>query len=127
MLWQDVFYNFSIVRSLDVSRDIDEVGIAVSAPDMFSLEKFVSNPNENTQSLTDPPNELGSVKCKSNQGFVGIVVEVDTSNQIELPSNALRVDNANQDADLDLVERGRKLWDRENHTYTINKEKDWKW
>jgi hypothetical protein len=46
----------------------------------------------------------------------------NTSNQIELPSNALRVDNANQDADLDLVERGRKLWDRENHTYTINKD-----
>ena len=46
----------------------------------------------------------------------------NTSNQIELPSNALRVDNSNQDADLDLVERGRKLWDRENHTYTINKD-----
>ena len=46
----------------------------------------------------------------------------NTSNQIELPSNALRVDNANQDAYFDLVERGRKLWDRENHTYTINKD-----
>ena len=46
----------------------------------------------------------------------------NTSNQIELPSNALRVDNANQDADLDLVERGRKLWDRENQTNTFNKD-----
>lgn len=46
----------------------------------------------------------------------------NSSNQIELPSNALRVDNSNKDADKDLVERGRKLWDRENHTYTITKD-----
>tara|TARA_B100001059_G_scaffold156962_1_gene156491 strand:- start:8386 stop:9000 length:615 start_codon:yes stop_codon:yes gene_type:complete len=46
----------------------------------------------------------------------------NASNQIELPSNALRVDNSNKDADKDLVERGRKLWDRENHTYTITKD-----
>ena len=45
-----------------------------------------------------------------------------TSNQIVLPTNCLRVDNSNKDADLDLVERGRKLWDRENHTYTITKD-----
>ena len=46
----------------------------------------------------------------------------NTSNQIVLPTNCLRVDNSNKDADLDLVERGRKLWDRENHTYTITKD-----
>lgn len=46
----------------------------------------------------------------------------NSSNQIELPANALRVDNSNKDADKDLVERGRKLWDRENHTYTITKD-----
>jgi len=46
----------------------------------------------------------------------------NSSNQIVLPSNSLRVDNSNKDADLDLVERGRKLWDRENHTYTITKD-----
>lgn len=46
----------------------------------------------------------------------------NASNQIELPANALRVDNSNKDADKDLVERGRKLWDRENHTYTITKD-----
>tara|TARA_Y100000114_G_scaffold88159_1_gene81598 strand:+ start:575 stop:1189 length:615 start_codon:yes stop_codon:yes gene_type:complete len=46
----------------------------------------------------------------------------NSSNQIVLPSNCLRVDNSNKDADLDLVERGRKLWDRENHTYTITKD-----
>ena len=46
----------------------------------------------------------------------------NSSNQIVLPSNCLRVDNSHKDADLDLVERGRKLWDRENHTYTITKD-----
>ena len=46
----------------------------------------------------------------------------NSSNQIVLPSNCLSVDNSNKDADLDLVERGRKLWDRENHTYTITKD-----
>lgn len=46
----------------------------------------------------------------------------NTSNQIVLPTNCLRVDNSHKDADLDLVERGRKLWDRENHTYTITKD-----
>ena len=43
----------------------------------------------------------------------------NSSNQIELPTNALRVDTSNEDADKDYVERARKLWDRENHTYTI--------
>ena len=46
----------------------------------------------------------------------------NSSDQIVLPTNCLRVDNSNKDADLDLVERGRKLWDRENHTYTITKD-----
>jgi len=46
----------------------------------------------------------------------------NTSGEVDLPSNCLRVDNSNQDADLDLVERGRKLWDRENHTFIINKD-----
>lgn len=46
----------------------------------------------------------------------------NSSDQIVLPSNCLRVDNSNKDADLDLVERNRKLWDRENHTYTITKD-----
>lgn len=46
----------------------------------------------------------------------------NTSNEVVLPANCLRVDNSNQDADLDLVERNRKLWDRENHTYTITQD-----
>jgi hypothetical protein len=46
----------------------------------------------------------------------------NTAGEIELPSNCLRVDNSYKDADLDLVERARKLWDRENHTYIINKD-----
>ena len=46
----------------------------------------------------------------------------NTANQIELPSNCLRVDTSNSDANLDLVERARKLWDRENHTYVLTKD-----
>ena len=46
----------------------------------------------------------------------------NTAGEVELPSNALRVDNSNNDADKDLVERNRKLWDRENHTFIINKD-----
>ncbi len=45
----------------------------------------------------------------------------NTSNEIELPANCLRVDTSNADANLDLVERARKLWDRKNHTYTLTK------
>ena len=46
----------------------------------------------------------------------------NTTNHIELPANALRVDTSNSDAHLDLVERARKLWDRENHTYVLTKD-----
>ena len=46
----------------------------------------------------------------------------NTSNQIELPANCLRVDTSNADINLDLVERARKLWDRKNHTYTLTKD-----
>ena len=46
----------------------------------------------------------------------------NTTNHIDLPANALRVDTSNSDAHLDLVERARKLWDRENHTYVLTKD-----
>jgi len=43
----------------------------------------------------------------------------NSSSQVELPSNALRVDTSGTSQSKDYVERARKLWDRENHTYTI--------
>ena len=47
---------------------------------------------------------------------------VKYSRRSRTTANALRVDNSNNDADKDLVERNRKLWDRENHTFIINKD-----
>lgn len=38
---------------------------------------------------------------------------------ILIPSNSLSVDTTGDSSDLDLVARGRRLYDRENHTYTF--------
>lgn len=41
--------------------------------------------------------------------------------EIILPPNTLKVDTIGEFADLDLVQRGTRLYDRVNHTYEINK------
>jgi hypothetical protein len=43
----------------------------------------------------------------------------NTSNQIELPVNALRLNTVDLSKLYNLVERNRKLYDRKNNTYTI--------
>ena len=73
------------------------------------------------QILDNVSREVQSVGWHFNTD-VNYKLAKNTSNQIVLPSNCLRVDNTHQDADLDLVERNRKLWDRKNHTYTIEQD-----
>lgn len=41
--------------------------------------------------------------------------------EIALPPNTLRVDASGDDARLDLIQRGNRLYDRVNHTFSIGK------
>lgn len=41
--------------------------------------------------------------------------------ELRLPRNTLKVDTTGADADLDLVHRGQRLYDRRNHTYQIGR------
>lgn len=41
--------------------------------------------------------------------------------ELRLPKNTLKVDTTGADADLDLVQRGQRLYDRRNHTFLIGK------
>jgi hypothetical protein len=41
------------------------------------------------------------------------------SNQILLPANTLRVDTVEKDSSLDVIQRGMKLYDRKDNTYTF--------
>ena len=43
----------------------------------------------------------------------------NSSSQVELPSNCLRIDTSGTSQHNDYVERSRKLWDRKKHTHTI--------
>jgi hypothetical protein len=43
----------------------------------------------------------------------------NSSSQVELPTNCLRIDTSGTSQADDYVERSRKLWDRKNHTFTI--------
>jgi hypothetical protein len=43
-----------------------------------------------------------------------------TPGDIELPGNVLYVDMTQQDADMDVVQRGFRLYDRRNHTYKFS-------
>lgn len=41
--------------------------------------------------------------------------------ELVLPPNTLKVDTTGADADLDLVQRGNRLYDRKNHTFAVKK------
>lgn len=43
----------------------------------------------------------------------------DAQSNVPFPSNALMVDPSAKSGDVDYVERGRKFYDRRNHTFTI--------
>lgn len=43
------------------------------------------------------------------------------SGEIVLPSNCLKVDTMTQGTDLDLVQRGQRLYNRKEHTYKVGK------
>lgn len=52
-----------------------------------------------------------------------ITLSPDTySGEITVPSNCLRVDSVTDDRDVDVVQRGNKLYDRKKHTYKISKQ-----
>jgi hypothetical protein len=44
-----------------------------------------------------------------------------TTGEINVPANTLRIDTTGEDSGLDLVMRGKRLYDRKNHTFKINK------
>lgn len=41
--------------------------------------------------------------------------------ELYLPPNTLKVDTTGVDADLDLVQRGNRLYDRKNHTFQVKR------
>nr|WP_319513374.1 hypothetical protein [uncultured Cohaesibacter sp.] len=50
---------------------------------------------------------------------INYLVNPDLAGEIRLPTNTLRVDSVNADADKDLVMRGLRLYDRREQTYNI--------
>ena len=42
-----------------------------------------------------------------------------SANQFIVPNDCLRIDPVRTSASIDAVQRGTKLWDRKNHTYTF--------
>lgn len=41
--------------------------------------------------------------------------------ELPLPPNTLKVDTTGQDQSLDLIQRGNRLYDRQNHTFQVGK------
>lgn len=52
---------------------------------------------------------------------IGMQLSPDAKGNIPLPANCFRVDTVQYDADIDVVQRGSKLYDRRNHTYIFDK------
>lgn len=48
----------------------------------------------------------------------------NTSNNISLPNNTLKVDTTGTSIGYDLIKRGTRLYDRENNTFTITAKKE---
>nr|WP_250808771.1 hypothetical protein [Neorhizobium tomejilense] len=49
------------------------------------------------------------------------IVATFPEGELLLPPNTLKVDTAGQDTSVDLVQRGNRLYDRQNHTFTVGK------
>lgn len=49
------------------------------------------------------------------------VIDPDNNGYIQLPASTLQVDTTGKDQHLDLVQRGTRLYDRDNNTFVINK------
>jgi hypothetical protein len=45
----------------------------------------------------------------------------DNDGNLSLAANVMKVDTVGSDESLDLVQRGQRLYDRDNHTYTFTK------
>ena len=45
-----------------------------------------------------------------------------TSNEINLPTNTAKVDSTGTSVTRDVVQRGSKLYDRDNHTFTFDED-----
>lgn len=45
---------------------------------------------------------------------------LNTSNELVIPSNALALDVSDIDSRYDVVQRGSRMYDRKNHTYTFS-------
>lgn len=45
---------------------------------------------------------------------------LDENSEAQLPANTLHVDTVYYDADIDAVQRGSRLYDKTNHTYTFD-------
>ena len=50
---------------------------------------------------------------------LSVVFNPDSNNNIILPADILRADSTQKTGNLDLVQRGLKMFDRVNNTYTI--------
>lgn len=52
---------------------------------------------------------------------IGYRIAPLATGEILLPANCMKVDNVAGETEFDLVQRGKKLYDRRNHTYKIGK------
>jgi len=108
-----------------VSSKLESINVMMTAIGESPVNTITSSTTTDVsiaiQILDNVSREVQSVGWHFNTD-TNYLLAKNSSNQIELPANCLRVDTSNKDADLDLVERARKLWDRENHTYTINQD-----
>jgi hypothetical protein len=108
-----------------VSSKLESVNVMMTAIGESPVNTITSSTTTDVsiaiQILDNVSREVQSVGWHFNTD-TNYTLTRNTANQIELPSNCLRVDTSNSDANLDLVERARKLWDRENHTYVLTKD-----
>jgi len=51
----------------------------------------------------------------------GVILSADTNGEINLPNNVLSADSLYESNGTNLVQRGTKMWDRKNMTFTLNK------
>lgn len=49
------------------------------------------------------------------------VIDPDNNGYIQLPASTLQVDTSGKDRHLDLVQRGTRLYDRDNNTFAVKK------
>lgn len=94
---------------LDTLMEDQVSSLTSGLPDAEAAERLLDEVSRDVQA--------DGYHCNTDEEFV---LTPDTDGNMNLPSNCLHIDTSGDDEDRDVVQRGTKLYDRDEQTFTFD-------